>query len=314
MEKEIKKIETLIEEENELIKVIKEKEVVFQKFAGFELTMISLKMIEKINHLKKNILQDQTNLLLNNAILRYTLESLIQVELLGKEEKYRYVLFYSIYNHQINKLEKLLERLMKEIELIEYFEKLEDEELKPKISSLDKSDFLEFTRQIEELTKEFDKIVHKEITLFFGDFENLGFIVQKDFMINNLKKKMKDKLDELKKLEIDKAKELVKKGHISKHFDFKNQHSRVFKEMKDLRSWENKAKEVGLENEYKLMYDLTSSLLHCTSYSILTPNDPIAHENTLTLSLIYQYSKRICDRIKELIDYKFGAGLLVVEI
>lgn len=313
MNKEIKKIKELIENEDKLLKTIEEKEIVFQKFAGIELFKIAFGIIEKINHLKKSILKDQTNLLLNNAILRYILEALIQVELLKKEEKYRYVSFYSIFNHQINKLEKLLERLKKEIELIEHFEKLENEDINKKTSNFDISDFQKFMRQIEEQGKEFDKIVHKEITLFFGDFEKIGFAIQKDFMINNLQKKMDDKLTELKQLKIDKAKELVKDKNISKYFDFRNQHSRVFKEMKDSRSWEKKAKEVGLEAEYKLMYDITSSLLHCTSYSILTSNSLIGDENVLILSLIYQYSKRIYDRIKELINYEFVDGFLIVE-
>lgn len=314
MEKELKKIKELIESEDELIKVIKEKEIVFQKFTGIELFKISYGIIEKINHLKKSILKDQTNLLLNNAILRYTLEALIQIELLRKEKKYRYILFYSIYNHQINKTEKLLERLKNEILLIEHFEKLEKEELEKKSSNFDKEDFQKLVKQIEEQGKEFDKIVHQEITLFFGDFENLGFTLQKDFMVKNLKKQMDDKLAELHQLKIDKAKELIKNENISKHFDFRKQHSRVFKEMKDLRSWEVKAKEVALENEYKLMYDFTSSLLHCTSYSIITSNNPIGDENILTLSLIHQYSKRIYDRVKELIDFEFGNGFLVVEL
>ena len=75
------------------------------------------------------------------------------------------------------------------------------------------------------------------------------------------------------------------------------QHTQVFKLLKDDRSWEEKAKLVELDKEYNLNYEMTSSLLHFTSYSLSTSNVAKEDEIKYNYMLINQYIKQITTNI-----------------
>ncbi|MCK9454724.1 hypothetical protein [Sulfurimonas sp.] len=67
--------------------------------------------------------------------------------------------------------------------------------------------------------------------------------------------------------------------------------------LKDTRSWQKKAEAVGLEEEYKLNYEMTSAFLHFTSYSLLTPNIASQDEIDYKYRLINQYIEQITTNI-----------------
>lgn len=104
-------------------------------------------------------------------------------------------------------------------------------------------------------------------------------------------------MEEFEKLKSDKAKYLSKEDWFKAYFDVKGQSTKVFKDLADTRSWKEKAKIVGLEKEYSINYERSSSLLHFTAYSIITSSTISQEEIDYNYILINQYIKKISENI-----------------
>jgi hypothetical protein len=287
-------LEELIKIEENFVNSINDKKAFLFSLENNEIYHLSISIIEKIISIQKLILQDNSSLIESYTSLRYILETLIQTELLINEPEYTYILFYSIHNHQIDKTKKFIERVKKEILIMEKYE-LEDRKKINIISNgVKKNEDIEtIQKNHQKATKELDDKADLEYTMFCGNFKWFGYGYTKTHLEENVLPEYKKRLKQFEDGKIEIAKKLVKKECISKHFNFNRQHSKVFNELKDTRSWKEKAKLTQLENEYDLVYDLSSAVLHSTSYSYTTSNDIKDFEIKMVKTLCFQYSKKI---------------------
>ncbi len=310
------KIEKIILKENELLKILLEYESLFNTFGQFEHHFISTKIINKLVDIQSKIISQQENLLLTFSSLRYIFETLIHTKLLIKEPKHIYKLFFSVYEHQVGKTSRLIERLEREITLIEKYVKLETDGLN-KIKGLSQKGEKEIKDLLDKIKadeNEFDEQAERELTIFFGDYKFNGFPYQKHLMENELLPKYKARLAELEKLKAEKTKQILKDNRISSLFNFSNQTSKVFKELEDNRKWVDKAKEVNLEKEYNQMYELSSAILHSNSYSLITPLETEESEKQFVTDLILKYSYEILENIESFLDLKRIMKIKVVNL
>ena len=308
------KLNILIEKETNLCSIIKEYESFFIVFKQEEHSHLSKQILTKIISLQENFISQPDNLLLVFSTVRYMFETLIHLRLIEKETDYVYKLFYSIYNHQVDKTQKLIDRLKYEIQLIDKYVKLEEinsEKLKSFKNSNETKAILEDVKNGEAAI---DEEAEKELTIFFGDYKFNGFPYQKHLMENEMLNKLQIKLTEYQNLKTQKSKSLLKNKTIASLFNFNRQHSKVFKELKDTRSWEEKAKETGLDNEYIQLYELSSSILHSTSYSLMTSVDLENSEKQYAFDLICKYSNEIIKTIFSILDIEKLKNLKIVNL
>ncbi len=249
-------------------------------------------MIEKLEKIIDELSNNETDLHKYVSTLRYTLETLIITKLLVKESDYFLKMYYSLYIHQENKIKHLISRLENEIELLKkyaIFYNLEVEKNMKKYSS----DLIKLDDENEKVFKFFKQEAQSNINIFFNQLEDFGF----DILVSHLEEKnlkiYKDKLSEFENLTLNKAKHLAKEPWFKEYFDVKKQHSKVFKCLTDVRSWKEKADIVDLKNEYELNYEVTSSLLHFTSYSLFTSNEIHIDEINYNNMIINQYVNQI---------------------
>lgn len=307
MEEYIEKgFEELIIAEKDFANSIKDKKSFFFSLENSEIYHLSLNIVEKIISIQKLILTENSSLIENYSSLRYILETLIQSELLIKEPEYTYKLFYSIHNHQIDKTKKYIERIKREMLIMKKYE-LEDRKTTEifKNGIENKEDIEETKIKHQKAEKEIDDKADLEYTMFCGNFKWLGYGYVQSELENKVLPKYKERLKLFENSKIEIAKKLVKKKSVAKHFNFNRQHSKVFNELKDLRSWKDKAKLTNLENEYDLVYDLSSAVLHSTSYSYRTSIDIKDYEIKMIKDLCFKYSKKIMINLNSYTNMEF---------
>ncbi|MEH1009530.1 hypothetical protein VDP25_17460 [Winogradskyella sp. ECml5-4] len=265
--------------------------------------------------IQKLILKENSSLIENYSSLRYVLETLIQSELLVNEPEYTHKLFYSIYNHQLDKTNKFIERIKKEILIMKKYQ-LEDSKTTDIIKNgSDKSEDIEITKaKYQKAIKDLDDRADLEYTMFCGNFKWFGYGYTQSHLENKVLPEYQERLELFEKAKTEIAKKLVKKENVSKLFNFNNQYSKVFKELKDIRTWKEKAKLTNLEDEYNLVYDLSSALLHSTSYSFNTSNDIKDYETNMVKNLCFKYSKKIMVNINTYANMEFYDKFLMINI
>ena len=310
----INKLQTLIEKETDILSIIAEYDSFFITFNQEEHSFLCKQVLIKIISLKKNLIYQSENLLLVFSTLRYILETLIHLRLIEKESDYVYKLFYSLYNHQVDKTNKLIDRLKYEIQLIDKYVMLEEENSK-KLSSLKGSNEINtILEEVKKVEAAIDEEAEKELTIFFGDYKFNGFPYQKYLMENEMLKKLEIKLTEYQTLRTEKSKSIIQNSKIASLFNFNRQHSKVFKELKDTRSWEEKANMTNLKKEYIQIYELSSSILHSTSYSLITSVDLENSEKQYAFDLICKYSYEIIKSILGILDIEKLKKIKIVNI
>lgn len=287
-------LDELIKAEEKFANSINERKALLFSLENNEVYQISLNIVEKIISIQKQLLRENSSLIENYSSLRYILETLIQTELLLLEPKYTYVLFYSIHNHQTDKTSKIIERIKKEILIMEKYD-AEDHKTTTILSDGYKKqeDSKISQEKFNKAVKELDDKADLEFTMFCGNFKSLGYGYTKSILENKLLPEYEKRLKLFEDGKIEIAKKLLKKPTITALFQFNNQHTKVFTELKDTRSWKEKAKTAQLEDEYNLVYDLSSAVLHSTSYSYLTSKDIDEYEIEMIKKLCFQYSKKI---------------------
>ena len=308
--------ENIIQSEKDFLVKMESKLPVYSMFRDFEKHQLIVSVLQKVILIQENINVNNGELIPLNAYLRYVLETLIQTELLIKEPEYKFKLFYSVYNHQVSKSIKFLERLNKEIKLMKEYEKVDNGLLKSiVIKGIEEGKDPKEVKQLhKEKVEELDDKSDLEFTIFTGDYKNNGYSFSAYLMETQLVPKYKARINQVEKLRTDKAKELVVDSRLTKHFDFKRQHTKVFKLLSDDRSWKIKAETVSLEDEYNLVYDITSSILHSTSYSLITNSQPVGDEIGLAKELIYKYSKKILQNCIKLSDSNIYEKFIVLNV
>lgn len=301
-----KSLEELIKTEEDFANSIKDKKSFFFSLENNEIYHLSLNIVEKIISIQKLILTENSSLIENYSSLRYVLETLIQTELLISEPKYTYKLFYSIHNHQIDKTKKFIERIKREILIMKKYELEDRENSKIIINGVKNNEDIEITKNNhQKAIKELDDKADLEYTMFCGNFKWFGYGFTQSHLENKVLSEYEERLKLFENGKIEIAKKLVKKDNIAKHFNFNNQHSKVFKELKDIRTWKEKAKLTKLENEYDLVYDLSSAVLHSTSYSYKTSNDIKDYEIKMVKDLCFKYSKKIMINLNSYTNMEF---------
>jgi hypothetical protein len=305
----------LIIAEEKFTNSINEKKTLLFSLENNEVYQISLNIVEKLISIQKQLLSYKSNLIESYSSLRYILETLIQTELLLIEPKYTYILFYSIHNHQTDKTNKIIERIKKEILIMEKYESEDSNTIK--ILS-DEHKTQEDTKKSQEIfqkaVKELDDKADLEYTMFCGNFKHFGYGYTKSILENKI---LPEYLKRLKLFENSKneiAKILLKKPSVAGLFQFNNQPTKVFKELKDTRSWKEKARVVQLEDEYDLIYDLSSAVLHSTSYSYLTIKGIDEFEIEMIVKLCFQYSKKIMINLNAYTKMELFEIFKVIEI
>jgi len=227
---------------------------------------VSKHLLEKILFLTSELLNNEDNLLNFATTLRFSFETLIHTKLFFKEKEHILRIRYSLFTHQKDKFTKLIKRIEEEILLLKEIESFEKQHLKLSIDEIDKL--------IEEK-------FGSNITMFFEGVKFNGYGYHQSVLKQNVLKPYRDKLIENETIKNDFEQKIVKNKYFQEIFGIKIQQNQVEKKLFDERSWNEKSKFVNLEKEYNLMYDITSSLIHSTSYSLLTNKEMVEQEKNI---------------------------------
>lgn len=280
-------------------------------------------LVHTVHNLIADSLKSNDNLITLVSTLRYTLESLIVTKLCLKEPDYVYKMYFQTEVIHRSRLTSMISRIKKEIKLLGELDTEEDrktlkasKELMKQIRILqetykDNSELL--GRKLREASSEMKEKVFSEmnqkayehINLFFEDFEENGFGFQKHLLENQLLPRYKEELRKTEDKLKNTAENLVNSEYMSKLFSFTGQPEKVWEELEDkkngrYRSWQQKAITVELGDEYEAIYELTSKLLHCVSYSIFTSKFLVEEEVLLVYRQLFQYLKKIIACVNKL--------------
>lgn len=310
-----KSLDELVIAEEKFVKSINDKKALLFSLENHEVYQISLNIAEKLISIQRQLFGNKSSLIENYSSLRYILETLIQTELLLLEPKYTYILFYSIHNHQTDKTNKFIERIKKEILIMKKYE-LEDSKTTTILTDGHKrKENTEISQEkFQKAVKELDDNADLEYTMFCGNFKYWGYGFTKSILVTKILPEYQNRLKLFEKGKTEIAKKLLKKTTVTKFFQFNNQHSKVFTVLKDTRGWKEKAKVAQLEDEYNLVYDLSSAVLHSTSYSYLTNKDIDEYESGITQKLCFQYSKKIMINLNAYTKMELFELFKVIEI
>ncbi|HHX8589049.1 TPA: hypothetical protein ACVO0O_002856 [Vibrio alginolyticus] len=225
---------------------------------------------------------------------RFLFETCIHARLLNMEPSFKYKYRLSIYRHQIEKSQSLEKNARNSIRELQSIRKKEKEFMK-------KGSFGECDALYDELDKQIN--ILQELAEFHGSDYHAS-------VIENYISQSKERENEIE-MEWDAVKKQIISDPVAcELFEFKNQTSRVEKALKDNRTWKKKATDVGLGDMYDFIYDYSSSLLHSTSYSTLTPSALELPERLMILSLS---TKVTCDALKSLSSFARIPNVQVVD-
>lgn len=272
---------------------------------------ISNSIIETLKSSFDDVFNCNANIYQRAHSLRYLFEALISTSLLVKEENYKEKLFYFYYLQQIEKLEILIKKAEREIQQLEDLEiklKSIQEKYLPKIiaSNVDSQ-----SRQnlMDEMDKKEDQLYDKLErlpTLFTKEAKSNGAGFQahlvRDQNLNIYQKSLINMNEEFN----DIVNKLSKNQEFNKRFNINGQASKVKKVLKDSRTWVKKAKDVELIEEYRFVYNYTSSILHFTSYSFFTRNDVPSDESNVINRLALKYISGILSNLDSFLKIPEG--------
>ncbi|MEI2443882.1 hypothetical protein V8V73_25320, partial [Priestia megaterium] len=280
-------------------------------------------LVHTLHNLVSTALNSNDNLITLVSTLRYTLESLIVTKLCLKEPDYIYKMYFQTEMIHNSRLNSMISRIQNEIKLLDELD-LEEQrltikygkELVKKIKKLedtykDDADLLggkvrkASSELKEKIFSEMNQKAYEHISLFFEDVENNGFDFQKDLIKNQLLSPYEEELRKSEKKLEEIARNLANSDYFSELFNLSGQPEKVWEALEDkkrgrYRTWQQKASTVNLGDEYTSIYELTSKLLHCVSYSIFTSKFLAEEELLLIYRQLFQYIKKIIKCIHEL--------------
>lgn len=247
-----------------------------------------------LNNTAPTIYDTQAPMVARVASLRFVFEMLINVRLLCQENDFTEKLYYSVAQQQLSKVERQLQKLYHDMAILElYIEKEKElhEQIKPGIT---KEEAKKILSQENTLYEQLDK----ELSLHLAQASWSGAKLQLELLRDKVVPLYQGRIDQFTKRINTIAKRLARDAEFSKKFDVRGQPTRVFKVLKDPRSWSKKAEDSGVSEEYEFIYDYTSSFLHCTSYSIFTPNEVNDVEDVLLSNFGNKYLNHIVEGLK----------------
>ena len=273
-------------------------ETVFKSTGQTERFYITRETLSKLKVLLSDT-NNTTDLLTKYATLRYILETLINVKLLNLEETYTFKLYYSIFSVQVEKTEKFISKINQEIELAKEYDEREKKEQKELMDRIDVTNAKLYKEELDKITTSIDNDSDYESVIFWGDYKNNGYGFTSHLIETKVKSEYEKRLNELSaKLSQVKTK-VYNDSRLKTLFGFTSEED-VYAKLKDRRTWKDKAKAVDLENDYTLIYDLSSSIIHSTVYSLFTDNDLNDSDTNLVNTLVTRYINNI---VRELRTY-----------
>ncbi len=257
---------------------------------------IYLNILEKLKIILENIKKDKTNLLLIVSSVRFIFETLIHTELIKKEPEHVYRLIYSIYKHQTAKIDLVKQSLNSDLITLKKLIKIETEFEKYLTSNHSKKEINDFKKQS---TKEFWDILLSKTHPFLAHVNEYDLKEIRKTLTKVFVPKYDQLIIDIEKEKKVYAKKILSKKFITDLFDFRNQTSKVFTVFDDSRTWETKAKIVGLGDDYHFIYSYTSLIIHSTSYSLITTPNIDNEEISYNLIFIRQHLFKILNNIDE---------------
>lgn len=293
---------------NELkLKLVKHKRVLITSEEASIQHELSIILVDKLIHIIDELLNTNNDLHKLASTTRYILETLIITKLLLKEENYFVKIYFAIYNQQENKINLIIQRLKYEIEILKKYaqehsaQTIQNRSKYSTQSNNDERKLQAIKKIMEENEKTFQQLkkeAQKDITIFMNQLNNYDFDILANMLEKDTLKEYENKLKEIQSLKLEKAKQLSKEQWFKSYFGKRVQHTQIFQKMlKDTRSWQEKAEAVGLKEEYKLNYEMTSAFLHFTSYGLLTSNIASQEEIDYMYRLTNQYIEQITTNI-----------------
>lgn len=254
---------------------------------------VSISTINKTLKILENY--NEESLMEIYANIRFLLETLINLRLFNQEDRYIYIFYFSIFVHKRDKTKKFISQLETEIKALKEFEAKEHLNIPTKHELENDSDF------------------EKQMTVFSEGFRENGFGYQAHLLETQVLPKYKEELQIIIKQLNEASKEILKDKIACSLFDFRKQKSRVFKQFKDDRKWREKANDAGLTQDYDFLYNISSSLIHSTSYSILTTQNTAVSDIEFCKRFAKQYTAKIALEIKTLTKFdKITKGLIII--
>lgn len=265
---------------------------------------LTLNIVESLDRCFTEITSGPDSTLLFVSNLRFLFETCITVRLLVCDESFKYKLRYSIYKHQLEKSDSLTKYALIDKARLDTLSSEEDalRQYTPDADSLMKA-----KEPVDKLYDDLDK----EISIFLDMAEFNGAAFHKTY-IDSFLSQHQEREREIAESWAEVKQMLIGSEEAKTFFDFRNQSSRVEKELKDTRSWKEKAEDVGLLEMYRFIYDYTSSLLHSTSYSLLVPNQLEEGEKLMITGLATRITRDALTNLREF-AYIPNMKLLYVE-
>lgn len=290
------KMETLIQTLDKIYTEIERLETAFKSTGQTERFYITRETLSKLKVLLSDT-NNTTDLLSKYATLRYILETLINVKLLNLEETYTFKLYYSIFSVQVEKTEKFISKINQEIELAKKYDEREKKEQKELMDRIDVTDAKLYKEDLDKITTSIDNDSDYESVIFWGDYKNNGYGFTSHLIETKVKSEYEKRLSELSaKLSQVKTK-VYNDSRLKTLFGFASEED-VYAKLKERRTWKDRAKAVDLENDYILIYDLSSSIIHSTVYSLFTDNDLNESDTSLVNTLVTRYINNIVRELK----------------
>ncbi len=290
-----------IEEINSIIEQIKMKHNMFNKIKKIEIeSIVSCAILKKVEKLIKTNLEDEeNNLVLLTATLRFTLETLIITNLILIDKDYTTKLYYLLDKQQEDKLKKIIKKIEKEMELLRTLENEEKKIIKRYSSppsqfvNFSEEEMLKEINEKNELIEQVYENSRESITIFFGGVETNGFgfhrYLVEEQILNEYKDELKQLEEKMGKIELENQSE-------------ENPTNSFYTDLQKSvgKSWSKKAEIAGLKDEYEFTYSYISSLMHATSYAFLTPTVLNEAEVYFIYRLLFQYVEKIKKNIIDL--------------
>lgn len=296
-----------IENAESFIKGIQEKRGEATKNKSTDLRYeIAFFLVKKIVSLFGRDQFENGDLVRNISSLRYAFEALVLSRLLIKEPLFVYSVYLGIHKIQEDQIENHISRLKEEIKFFEELEKMDSDdavELGMFTAEMhDKGQHAEVgksgSKLFENMAK-IDSIKDERITLWSENVEHIGYGFHAQILREKVLPEYLERQKHLKDLNKKRAKSMIKNGLFNLFADSKGQESRVFKAAQDTRSWAQKAEDADLKEEYNFVYTYTSSIMHCTSYSFMTPDTLSKDEAGMIYKLSEQYIRHTLNNLEK---------------
>ena len=217
------------------------------------------------------------------AVTRFNLEALIDMRLCEQNESYTLAMEFNQKQTFINLYKTQLEQYQQEIAILKEYEKKESEisklltdelfQKKGAQSDVMKKFGTDRVEKEKQLDDDFlDEAIYFTPSRVFSD----GYAFTASMIEKKVLPQIRDKINQLLKEQREIAKKAKK--------DFFHQFAfALSSEMQDSKaaslieipqeSWQKKASEANLSNEYKFIYRYTSSIIHCVGLAYLSKKD-----------------------------------------